>query len=561
MIDIDPLVLDVKSPAEIISEVKLILSSLGRVSLQKISMYTSFIYSVTVNPAASEEEKAVATTLFKELKEKTDKALTDSFVEQCTSIIEYEQANLDAVLMVDIRGKLNKEDFEEIDEKPFARGGFGAVFAGMCKAVPVAIKRVDVDNPDLDVEEETKCLKTEAMIMARMRHPNCCEYMGYLEEPFSLVSRRYPCTLEDLIFDGNLSMVDRFRIAYQVTSGLYYMHSLKLLHRDLKPDNVFIDEDTNARLADFGFTEYVAGRRMKDGQTTLGTEMYMAPELLENREFDEKCEVYSLGLTIFALFSKKHPFGRVKTGKVADAQKKIRYLPFDESDYSTHLYDGKPLKELYDLLSRCFAYDAENRPELCDVLTNLVDIGIRSVIRRSSTAEEYWKQLCHGTFRSRLQVFELAKTINPEDPKSVITLLSRACPSSWNLLEITQFWDICCWFPRFFSEGYNDMKTIVDSLWYAQDENEVLRRFSLKGMKDAKAFLIRPSVERSFTEPFIVCTVDMNKRKDFKVIRVKDKETGEVHLTCSILPSATFLTLPKVAVAVCRQLGYRIAMK
>ncbi|XP_063232310.1 cAMP-dependent protein kinase catalytic subunit beta-like [Bacillus rossius redtenbacheri] len=97
--------------------------------------------------------------------------------------------------------------------------------------------------------------------------------------------------------------VARFYAA-QMTLTLEYMHFLKLVHRDVKPENILIDEEGYIKVMDFGFTKYVEGR----AYTTVGTPEYMAPELFLNTGYNEGVDWWALGILIFEMCAGSTPF-------------------------------------------------------------------------------------------------------------------------------------------------------------------------------------------------------------------------------------------------------------
>jgi len=371
-----------KSPRDIIAEIKKFINSKGKKPADELFRYLDTVEELKSRRDMTSGEMREVKELYAQLKEMS-RGDTHSTVKDCVcltkvmedmeeeedsvvlktgvAVVDLDEAQQQALEKLDPTRKMKKSDVE-ITGRAFAKGGFGIVYPGVCRGLPVAVKQVIPDDPDIDVEEEEECFKKEALIISRINHPNCCEFVGYFEDPVSIVTRRYSCTLEELINEGSLSLERRFRFAYQITSGLFYIHSLNLLHRDLKPANIFVDEDDNVKIADFGLTEWMPSKRMKDA-FFMGSRSFMAPELLHEEEFTSKCEVFSLGIILFMLFTGRYPFRSLKKEDVYDCfvrtQCKIEYT---EEDYSHRPGDGKPPKELFDLLSSCCEFKYQHRP-------------------------------------------------------------------------------------------------------------------------------------------------------------------------------------------------------
>ena len=98
---------------------------------------------------------------------------------------------------------------------------------------------------------------------------------------------------------------------------MVYCHDLGIVHRDLKPENVLIDKELNntLKIIDFGTSIIVdKGTTLK---TTHGTSYYIAPEVL-NKKYDEKCDVWSIGVILYILLSGKPPFDGDNDGEITD---------------------------------------------------------------------------------------------------------------------------------------------------------------------------------------------------------------------------------------------------
>ena len=99
---------------------------------------------------------------------------------------------------------------------------------------------------------------------------------------------------EDVIYD----------IAMDLCLGIKAIHEKKLIHRDLKPENVFIDNNHKIKIGDFGVSKKLETNR-KYAQTIVGTNFYMAPEVIKGEEYNNKIDIWSFGCIIYELFTLK----------------------------------------------------------------------------------------------------------------------------------------------------------------------------------------------------------------------------------------------------------------
>ncbi len=117
-------------------------------------------------------------------------------------------------------------------------------------------------------------------------------------------------TLRRRLERGNtLSAADAVRIGIQVCKGLEALHRLHVLHRDIKPDNVLVNEQGTAMLLDLGVAHAEA---FSSEQDVPGTPSYMAPEMFRGAAADERTEVYALGVTLYELLTRKFPYGEIE---------------------------------------------------------------------------------------------------------------------------------------------------------------------------------------------------------------------------------------------------------
>ncbi|XP_060049858.1 serine/threonine-protein kinase 36 isoform X2 [Erinaceus europaeus] len=188
-------------------------------------------------------------------------------------------------------------------------GSFGRVYKGRRKysAQVVALKFI----PKLGrSEKELRNLQREIEIMRGLRHPNIVHMLDSFETDKEVVvvtdyaEGELFQILED---DGKLPEEQVQAIAAQLVSALYYLHSHRILHRDMKPQNILLAKGGDIKLCDFGFARAMSTNTMV--LTSIkGTPLYMSPELVEERPYDHTADLWSVGCILYELAVGTPPF-------------------------------------------------------------------------------------------------------------------------------------------------------------------------------------------------------------------------------------------------------------
>jgi len=159
-----------------------------------------------------------------------------------------------------------------------------------------------------------------------------------------------------------------WKIFTQVVFALkewHYHKGGKILHRDIKPGNLFLDIDNNVKLGDFGLSR-IMGKESLYAYTNVGTPYYMSPEQISEEKYDEKSDIWSLGWIMYEITSLKPPFEA--TSQLALAVKikdgKFNRIPKNYSE------------ELWRVITLMLSPNKENRPTIKDLL-NVPQILLR----------------------------------------------------------------------------------------------------------------------------------------------------------------------------------------
>lgn len=225
-------------------------------------------------------------------------------------------------------------------------------------------------------EDERKKLKNEAEILRKMDHPNIIKlYEIFEDKKYYYIITEFLTggelfeKITDEDFYGDFTEKDAANIMQQVFRGINYCHTTSIVHRDLKPENLLLESSVSSedlggkkqfkiKLIDFGTAqEFKKGVKMEE---RYGTPYYIAPDVL-NKSYNEKCDVWSLGVILYILLVGYPPFNGSDDKKIIEAVKKGKYT-LDEPEWDD------VSEEAIDLVRKCLTYDPEKRISASDAL-------------------------------------------------------------------------------------------------------------------------------------------------------------------------------------------------
>ncbi|CAD8199697.1 unnamed protein product [Paramecium pentaurelia] len=157
----------------------------------------------------------------------------------------------------------------------------------------------------------TEKLQQEALILSQLKHPNIVRYHRTFESKrrlYFILSYIEGKTLQQYIDDDSIKFTEKECIAIirQLVDVLSYLHSNRIIHRDIKPDNMILDKNLNLTLIDFGLS-YITTQQITTHQN-CGTLLYMAPEILMKKEYFKSVDIWSCGIIQYQLLKNCHPF-------------------------------------------------------------------------------------------------------------------------------------------------------------------------------------------------------------------------------------------------------------
>ncbi|XP_021738535.1 G-type lectin S-receptor-like serine/threonine-protein kinase SD2-5 [Chenopodium quinoa] len=270
------------------------------------------------------------------------------------------------------------------------QGGFGSVYRGkLPDGTPLAVKKLE------GVGQGKKEFRAEVSIIGSIHHNHLVRLKGFCTEgSHRLLAYEFMAnnSLDKWIFKRNkvndclLDWPTRFNIAVGTAKGLAYLHEdceVKIVHCDIKPENVLLDEHFEAKVSDFGLAKLMTREQSHVFTTLRGTRGYLAPEWITNYAISEKSDVYSYGMVLLEIIGgrksydpslpseKSHfpayAFKMVEEGKLMEIlDSGLQYGPNEES-----------VKTAIKVALWCIQEDMSMRPPMTKVVQMLE--GISSV--------------------------------------------------------------------------------------------------------------------------------------------------------------------------------------
>jgi len=254
------------------------------------------------------------------------------------------------------RGTLFAGRYEIIEE--LGAGGMGRVYRAFDKKIDeeVALKLL---KPAIAADKRiVERFRNELKIARKIRHANVCGMFDLGEEGETLFISMEYVRGEDLSSlirrTEKLTAGKAVLIARQVAEGLGEAHKLGVVHRDLKPGNIMVDKEGNAKIMDFG----IARSQTLPGTTAegviIGTPEYMSPEQVEGKPADQRSDIYSMGIILYEMVTGRPPFAGDTPFSIA--YKHRHEEPEDPRKLNPHVPDA-----LNRVILRCLEKDREAR--------------------------------------------------------------------------------------------------------------------------------------------------------------------------------------------------------
>ena len=277
----------------------------------------------------------------------------------------------------------NTYDYE-IDEKIIGKGTFGEVHiaTNVNDHQKYAIKLIKT-NSDFNGEEQMNFMR-ESMILHKFSHPSILKFIGINFQSIEDQNILQPSIITEYLSNGSLYQVlleekkgkndpkwnstKKFKCLLGIVDALRYLHRQGVLHLDLKPLNILLDDDFNPKICDFGLSRCIPQSFTKSVQMTIknlgGSPLYMAPEILQGEtHFGYAVDVYAFGLIAYQIATGYEPF--FEFGENINIFVIMKAI----SSNFEHKFPEKFPKNMKKLILKCLKKKPEERPTFDEIFS------------------------------------------------------------------------------------------------------------------------------------------------------------------------------------------------
>jgi serine/threonine protein kinase len=226
--------------------------------------------------------------------------------------------------------------------------------------MPVAVKMLTNDD-GTDSDNSVKFMR-EIEVMT-LEHPAILSLVawGVYEDCYCLVTRLMDKDIEKMLTDPTTSPTTRSIVALGVAAGMEFLHNNEVIHRDLKPQNVFLSPEGRPVVADFGTARFVTFSELSCAR---GTFHYMAPELFKTGSYDKSVDVFAWGMVFWRLITMRDLYSKTTEREMWHPIQGSQHVIAGRRPDATLIHDQDQRK----LIESCWSGEPTERPSFTKIL-------------------------------------------------------------------------------------------------------------------------------------------------------------------------------------------------
>ncbi|KAK8841964.1 hypothetical protein M9Y10_026920 [Tritrichomonas musculus] len=270
---------------------------------------------------------------------------------------------------------LNLKEYKEGDV--LGRGRFSQVVqvtqrkTGKIFAAKISLQRVS--------KEVSLNILSEINIIKQLDYPSILKFIGY--SPVDFENNPKPTIVTEYSSNGSLQDIindpskypkwdetKKLIIVYGIVAGMKYLHEHKILHNDLKPSNILLNEHFYPKIADFGLSQFIENENdfnSSKSHNIKGTPSYISPEIWNDRIYNEASDVYAFGILLYELAFMKKAFVGMMPFQIGYKVTNNERPPLDLSKSKSNMFIS--------MIEKCWAQDPKKRPSFKELLVELQD--------------------------------------------------------------------------------------------------------------------------------------------------------------------------------------------